>query len=594
MKLTFALRFTSQDAVKRTLWSLSRLTPAESLHLKVLLLGEPHERESLRKLSALSDRGQIRAVCVTGRGFSGLERILERLDSDYVILAAGGTLFDPGFLSALNPELTNGSAIIKGRHTEDDWTDSVFVRNARLMYRGLETLVIRRDYLLGRKLFADEDSLFHSRFLYRLLHAGESVRYVSALKVTPAAPVIASRREAVLLFRVLKELAALWEKEIGVRDTLTLLGRITGDILRYIAAIEGSVALRKTTALELCDFAGVLEHAYAADHPETDACAALAQNDPKLTRLFKEHDSDRLCFFYERQQRELLGQSLQIRIEEGQAFERYYRTLAGFVLKNSSRESAERFELVTSSTMQPLYREQFENYFIGNPFLKAPGIKLTFADSTPFKGSLSRVYNRFIESCDLSEDAWLIFLHCDVEIIDDLHAVFKGLSRDCIYGPCGAVKVRMQGGIKNVFTGFNDHQRRDRLGFMRGGANLHYAGPELRVDTLDCLMVAVHTALLRRYPLRFDEHLVMDAVVEDFCMHAMEEYGVESRLLRLQCCHHSNSTGDPAHQSRRFYDAVSYVRHKYPHALYAGTCALLGGGSENTAFERSKAGDLHA
>ncbi|HIV16114.1 MAG TPA: hypothetical protein IAB18_09500 [Candidatus Avisuccinivibrio pullicola] len=297
MKLTFALRFNSQDAVKRTLWSLSRLTPAESLHLEVLLLGESHERESLRKLSALSDRGQIRTVCVTGRGFSVLERILESLDSDYVILAAGGTLFDPGFLSALKPELTYGSVIIKGRHTEDDWTDSVFVRNARLMYRGLETLVIRRDYLLGRKLFADEDSLFHSRFLYRLLHAGESVRYVSALKVTPAAPVIASRREAVLLFRVLKELAALWEKEIGVRDTLTLLGRITGDILRYIAAIEGSVALRKTTARELCDFAGALEHAYAADHPETDACAALAQNDPKLTRLFKERDSDRLCVF---------------------------------------------------------------------------------------------------------------------------------------------------------------------------------------------------------------------------------------------------------------------------------------------------------
>lgn len=68
MKLTFVLRFTSQDAVKRTLWSLSRLTPAESLYLKVLLLGELHDRAALRELRAFSERGQISGVCVTSRG----------------------------------------------------------------------------------------------------------------------------------------------------------------------------------------------------------------------------------------------------------------------------------------------------------------------------------------------------------------------------------------------------------------------------------------------------------------------------------------------------------------------------------------------
>lgn len=580
MKLSFVLRFTSADAIRRTLWSLSRLAPVEGLSLDVLLVGKTADRESLKELTALNDRGQIRAVCREGDadGCCGIDSLWAHLDSDYLILASGGVLFDADFLSVLNPELTRGSAIIKGRYAEDDWIDRSFVRFPQSCYRGLDTLVIRRELLLKVGI-PREDNLFHSRLIHKLLKTGENLSYVGELKVIPVTPLFISRKEILLFFKVMKELASLWEKELSFSVALSALAQVVEDCLRFIAAIEDNVSLRKNFARELCEFVGALQHTFGATHPEVDVCAALSLQNAYLTRCLKERDSDRLCFAYDKQRRAQLEQSLSIRQEEGQAFERYYRTLGRFVLRECDVKAQERFYLVTSSTMHPLYREQFELYFDCNPFLKTPGIEVSFVDSSPYQGSLSCVYNRFIDSFNLNEDAWLIFLHCDVEIIDDLAEVFKDLSTDCIYGPCGAVKVRVQGELKNVFTGFNDHQRRDRQGFMQGGANLQYAGPELKVDTLDCLMVAIHTSLLRRYPLRFDEHLIMDAVVEDFCMQAMESYGIESRLVKLQCCHHSNSSGDTAHQSQRFYEALRYVNHKYPQAQYAGTCAMLGGRS---------------
>ena len=45
----------------------------------------------------------------------------------------------------------------------------------------------------------------------------------------------------------------------------------------------------------------------------------------------------------------------------------------------------------------------------------------------------------------------------------------------------------------------------------------------IKVQTFDCQCLIIHSSLINRYKLRFDENLTFDLYVEDFCANANEK-----------------------------------------------------------------------
>jgi len=184
-----------------------------------------------------------------------------------------------------------------------------------------------------------------------------------------------------------------------------------------------------------------------------------------------------------------------------------------------------------------------------NAFLA--GCRLVPVDNRQENRPIPACYNAFLED---APDGWLVFCHEDWEVLEPLLPKLRGLDPERIYGPVGIfVEERpwrdhllIRGGVRQCAKG--------------GGHPVLVRGvePEGRVDTLDCQCVMVHSSLIRRYRLRFDNRLAFDMYVEDFCVAAFERAGIESRAMVLDCLHHSSGRISPS-----FRQALRTVRRKY-------------------------------
>ena len=67
---------------------------------------------------------------------------------------------------------------------------------------------------------------------------------------------------------------------------------------------------------------------------------------------------------------------------------------------------------------------------------------------------------------------------------------------------------------------------------------VEYFGPRFclkkeLVDTVDCQCLIVHSDLIKKYHLRFDEHLQFHFYAEEFCIMASEKYNIPSYALSI-------------------------------------------------------------
>lgn len=179
--------------------------------------------------------------------------------------------------------------------------------------------------------------------------------------------------------------------------------------------------------------------------------------------------------------------------------------------------------------------------------------------------TIPRRYNSFLESYDYSREAWFVFCHEDFELLEPLTPHLKQLSKDVIYGVCGQ-------SLKNGNLGYQLNSNKD-------GSQLEFRGKPIKtiakVDTLDCCFLMVHSSLVRKHGLRFDEELTWDLYVEDFCIAAHANYGVMTSVIPLRTYHHSYGNIQP-----RFLEQLAYLRTKYCNLrqIYATTTAYSIGG----------------
>lgn len=190
------------------------------------------------------------------------------------------------------------------------------------------------------------------------------------------------------------------------------------------------------------------------------------------------------------------------------------------------------------------------------------------------------LYNRFIGNIDPEDDGWIVFCHEDFEIMDNLVAKLQGCDKNVLYGAVGSARRGLLGfGMQVVYGNMLETQRNDFGKIWQPGRTI--ANPTL-VETFDCCCLIVHSSLIRRYDLRFDEALEFDLYVEDFCASAMVTHGIRSIVLPFSCCHHSGSQG-----TERLTRHLSYLKGKYPNNSFAGTIAYFGTPSWQKRFQDS-------
>lgn len=184
-------------------------------------------------------------------------------------------------------------------------------------------------------------------------------------------------------------------------------------------------------------------------------------------------------------------------------------------------------------------------------------------------------YNQFLKSYDYSKESWFLFCHPDWEISDDIFEKLDKLDKDKIYGPIGAELINLSSGVSKMCCGFVYETSRD--GNLNGVIKaLGDYFKEQKADTLDCLAMFVHSSLVKKYNLRFDENLKWDLYVEDFCINAFKNYNIETNTFYFENTHHSDAGFRELPIS--YYLSQEYLREKYPQDIFAGTCGIIGGG----------------
>jgi hypothetical protein len=225
--------------------------------------------------------------------------------------------------------------------------------------------------------------------------------------------------------------------------------------------------------------------------------------------------------------------------------------------------------------------EQLYANIIDNRFIKDVEIQL---DSNRAKGLPER-YNELIDR-NLNSDCWLVFLHDDVQLLEDLEPLLENVPKDIIYGACGAKKTpsgtRLRSNGTELIKGKGEivGQIRAQDDRINNGNQVILGrkvdGYEI-VSTFDPLCVILHTELLRKVPKSeeweyrvpvFDENLGYHLFTEDLNINA-RDFGVKSAVLQINLIHYSWGTKTP-----EYYEALEYIKQKHGLKRFIGTCEV--------------------
>jgi hypothetical protein len=189
-------------------------------------------------------------------------------------------------------------------------------------------------------------------------------------------------------------------------------------------------------------------------------------------------------------------------------------------------------------------------------------------------------YNSFLESYDYSNEDWFIFCHEDWELKEDLEKRLNKLDKNSLYGVIGT--SLNWNGYSNYIYGEIENSNKDGSGLIKLGI---YKDNFMEVGTFDCQCIIMHSSLIKKYNLRFDENLTWDLYVEDFCIFARENHNIPSKILQLKCQHYS--FGNIA---ERFHTQYAYLQKKYKNAknAYTSTCSNKIIGKQNLLFYFNK------
>lgn len=190
-------------------------------------------------------------------------------------------------------------------------------------------------------------------------------------------------------------------------------------------------------------------------------------------------------------------------------------------------------------------------------------------------------YNHFIEHQLNGQDGWLVFCHQDFEWLQKPEEVLNDLDKNCVYGPIGVTSKE----YSSLHLIFHTYRFRPSIrkkkefqtlvlgGIFQGFPKKDYPiGKRLSkptpVDTVDCCCIIVHSSLVRKYGLKFDEIFDFHLYTEDFCRAAAQH---DIKVMAVQCACRHYSEGKITEDFWKKYDKLL---DKYPEDFFLTTCAL--------------------
>jgi len=223
-------------------------------------------------------------------------------------------------------------------------------------------------------------------------------------------------------------------------------------------------------------------------------------------------------------------------------------------------------------------QENFEKVVANNEHLKS--CEIISYDNTNENIAITKRYNDFIEKeivpISAPNDFWCMFIHQDFGIMEDIDAVLGKLNKRYIYGAIG-VKI-----FKGLFWGKKDgNEKRGfknelKLAFGRilQGKNDFNFKPkgkralfQITVDSIDCCCIIIHSSLIKKYNLRFDENLNFHMYAEELCYRAKKDYKIKTKVVQMKCFHMGQGALDEEYQR-----SVKYLKDKFNIKKIPSTC----------------------
>lgn len=219
----------------------------------------------------------------------------------------------------------------------------------------------------------------------------------------------------------------------------------------------------------------------------------------------------------------------------------------------------------------------FEKVVKDNKFLS--GCELVAFDNRFENISITKRYNCFIEDTlkqSSDDDFWYVFIHQDFGVLEDINSVLNKLNPDFIYGAVG-VKV-----FKGLFWGKSGFDRRlgfkielkltfgqilqgdDDYGLKKHGRKAYWP---IEVDAIDCCCIIIHSSLVNRYNLRFDENLSFHMYAEELCYRAKKDYKIKTKIAQMNCFHIGVGC-----LNEEYYNSAKYLKEKFKVKTIPSTC----------------------
>lgn len=178
-------------------------------------------------------------------------------------------------------------------------------------------------------------------------------------------------------------------------------------------------------------------------------------------------------------------------------------------------------------------------------------------------------YNAFLDSYDYNKESWLIFCHEDYEFLEPIAPYLESLDKTNLYGQVGAIRYGFAGfGMQTIIGNLFCIDREETLPIKPLGRRIQRM---TRTETFDCCCLIVHSSLVKKFNLRFDEKLLFDFYVEDFCATAFVSHGIKSYVLPIKACHHSTSEA-----TERLFRHLPYLKEKFPKHCFVSTLVYFG------------------
>lgn len=215
-------------------------------------------------------------------------------------------------------------------------------------------------------------------------------------------------------------------------------------------------------------------------------------------------------------------------------------------------------------------KELFEKIVKNNDFTR--NCELFDYDNTVDNTPITKHYNQFIEE-NMNGDSWFVFIHQDFGFMENVESITEKLNKNYIYGAVGVKIFRgIFWGKKEKGRGFKTHLKLtigrilqgDSFGLKRHGRPALF---QPTVDAIDCCCIMIHSNLIKKYNLRFDEHLSFHMYAEELCYRAKKDYKIKTKVIQTKCFHLGKGCLNKDYQK-----SAQYLKEKFKIKKIPSTC----------------------